>query len=364
MPEGTRACRVAHVVETCCGGVATFVAHLIKSQLDDPAFSSVHLLHDGRGTEKKLLALTDNVSTYKSSRNPVFALNVALDVHRKLRAINPDVVILHSTFPGVWGRLFRGSWKTIYCAHGWSFSQDFHPFSRWAYERIEVALSRRCDAIVSISRDEFRVGHRAGVPDEIHVVIPHGLLSATPGNDPELPMEPDGVNLAFVGRFERQKGLDVLYDIFDDPSLDAITVWLVGDDIRGVEKRVLPARKNFRRLGWLKEPQIDAVLRQVDGLIVPSRSEGFGLVALEAMRNRKAVIASRVGGLTELIDEGVNGHLMDINDIPACRTLLASLRRADLVRMGEAAFALFEREYLWDGCYQKWRALVLRVAAA
>ena len=363
-PKAERSCSVVHVVETCCGGVATFVSHLIKSQINDPAFSAVHLLHDDRGTEKKLLELTDKVSTYKSSRNPICALGIALDVHRKLKEIDADVVILHSTFPGVWGRLFRGRWKTIYCAHGWSFSQDFHAFSKLAYKKIEVALSHRCDAIVSISHDEFRVGHEAGIPDDIHVVIRHGLAPAAPEGEPVLPLNPETINLAFVGRFERQKGLDVLYDIFDDPSLDNITVWLVGEDIRGVERHVLPARANLRRLGWLNEGQIDAVLRQMDGLIVPSRSEGFGLVALEAMRNRKAVIASRVGGLTELIVEGVNGYLMDINNIPACRALLASLSKPELARMGEAAFEIFEREFRWDGCYGKWRDLILRVAAA
>ncbi len=352
---------VVHVVETCCGGVATFVAHMIQSQIDDPAFSEITLLHDQRATEAKLLDVAPHIATYESTRNPLHAIKIAWQVHQRLKAINPDVVILHSSFPGLWGRLFKGSWKTIYCPHGWSFSQDFFFLSRLAYKKIEAALSYRCDAIVSISHDEFRVGHDAGIPDSKHSVIRHGLLPSAPADEPVLPLDPQAINLAFVGRFERQKGLDILYDIFKDPRLDYITVWLVGEDIRGVKQYVLPARPNLRHLGWRNTAQVDKILSQVDAMIMPSRSEGFGLAAIEAMRNRKAVIASRVGGLGELIIDGVNGRLIDINNIAACRTILTELNKPDLEKMGNSAFEIFEREFRWDVCYRKWRQLILRV---
>jgi glycosyltransferase involved in cell wall biosynthesis len=364
MQKQTGTLSVVHIVETCCGGVATFVTLLMKSQLNDPAFSEISLLHDQRGTEEKLLELPAKFYTYESSRNPVHAIKIALEINQRLKAIRPDVVVLHSTFPGVWGRLLPGSWKTIYCPHGWSFALELPVISKAIYKKIEAALSYRCDAVVSISQDEFRIGHDAGVRDSIHQVIRHGLPPAAPSGDPVIPHKPGSINLAFVGRFERQKGLDILYEIFEDRRLDHIMVYIVGDDVRRLSAYTLPARPNLCHLGWLSESQIDKVLRQADALIMPSRWEGFGLVALEAMRNRRAVIASRVGGLTELIVEGVNGHLMDIHDIPACRALLASLNKQELAKMGEAAFEIFEREFRWDGCYAKWRDLMLRVAAA
>ena len=84
-------------------------------------------------------------------------------------------------------------------------------------------------------------------------------------------------------------------------------------------------------------------------------------MAIEAMRNRKPVIANRVGGLAELVIDGVNGRFIDINDIPACRSLLAELSKQELSRMGEAAYDIYEREFRWDACYAKWRALIARV---
>lgn len=105
------------------------------------------------------------------------------------------------------------------------------------------------------------------------------------------------------------------------------------------------------------------MLSQVDALIVPSRWEGFGLVALEAMRNSKPVIANCVGGLAELIEDGVNGLFLNIEDIPACRKMLLSLTREQTARMGAASFADFKQNYTWSQCYGKWRQLLLATAS-
>ena len=354
---------VVHVVETCCGGVATFVAQLITSQMADPLFSKVHLLHDNQGTEEKVLRTTPDTSIYTSSRNPLKAWRIAREIHARLAEIGPDVVVLHSSFPGFWGRMFRGPWKTIYCPHGWAFTQDFHPLAKKIYAEIERLFSHRCEAIVSISHDEFRLGDKAGVRTDIHEVIRHGLPPAHPAESPILPLDQDALNLAFVGRFERQKGLDVLLQFFDDAALDHITLWLVGEDFRGVSRQDLPSRSNIRALGWLSSGQVDKVLSQVDALVMPSRTEGFGLAALEAMRMKKPVIANRVGGLSELVVEGVNGRFINIRDITASRAVLAGLTKAELATMGEAALGIFEREFRWDVCYGKWREFIARVAA-
>ena len=255
---------IAHVVEDCCGGAAAFVSMLIASQTSDSNYASVHLLADQKTKDEQLLKLPHAVHRYESSRNFLRALTIAGNVHNELEKINPDLVVLHSTFPGTWGRVFKGKWKIIYCAHGWSFTQNIPAATKVVYGLIEAVLSYRCDAIVSISNDEFRHAHDFGVRDHAHEVIRHGVPAAAPGTFPSLPLTPSSINLAFVGRFERQKGVDILCEIFNDQRLDHITVWLVGGDIRGVNHVAIPERQNLHTLGWLSGQQVDAVLQQVE----------------------------------------------------------------------------------------------------
>jgi glycosyltransferase involved in cell wall biosynthesis len=80
---------------------------------------------------------------------------------------------------------------------------------------------------------------------------------------------------------------------------------------------------------------------------VPSRREGYGLVAREAMAHGRTVVASAVGGLVEAIEDGVNGVLVPARDIAALRRALEELladpgRRA---RLGEAARAYAVRHF-------------------
>lgn len=350
---------VAHVVESCDGGIATIVTMIIESQRKDPKFGMIHLLVDQNSKSLDLRASANVVHSYYSSRNPLQIPRISAELSRLLRKIEPDVVVLHSTFPGVWGRLRTRQWRTVYCAHGWAFNRDTSRLAKKVYGAIEGSLSYLCDAIVSISSDEYVSARRAGVRDRDHRIIPHGMDWAQPATDFILLPKSTRIDLAFVGRFERAKGIDILFEIFDDARLDEICVWIVGGDVRGTGEYRLPQRPNLRFLGWLERPYVDAVLSQVDALIAPSRWEAFGLAAVEAMRNGKPVIASRVGGLTEIVTDGANGKFFDVTDIAGCREILMSLDRNTLEKWGKAALEKYIERYSWDACYNQWRDIIL-----
>jgi N-acetyl-alpha-D-glucosaminyl L-malate synthase BshA len=88
-----------------------------------------------------------------------------------------------------------------------------------------------------------------------------------------------------------------------------------------------------------KQLDIETVLACSDVFLLPSSTESFGLAALEAMANRVPVIASRVGGLPEVVRHGVDGYLEPLGDVTAMAEDALTLLRNPVLRkqMGQSA---------------------------
>ena len=123
--------------------------------------------------------------------------------------------------------------------------------------------------------------------------------------------------IAALGRLHPNKAFDTLIRAF--AGLDDGTLWLAGD---GPDRQALAAlaaelgvAERVRFLGWQEDPQ--AVIRGADLFVCPSRHEPFGNVIAEAMACGKPVISTSSHGGTELIEDGVNGVLVPVDDAGA-----------------------------------------------
>jgi glycosyltransferase involved in cell wall biosynthesis len=131
-------------------------------------------------------------------------------------------------------------------------------------------------------------------------------------------------DVLFIGRFQKAKGLDVLFralQVIQSTRGEAYKLAIVGEftnEQRAFVTRYLPqvVREGIVFLGTVQREDMPKTISSAKLLVVPSRYESFGLPALEAMACGIPVVATRVGGLTEIVDETV-GVLADPGNYPA-----------------------------------------------
>jgi glycosyltransferase involved in cell wall biosynthesis len=139
-----------------------------------------------------------------------------------------------------------------------------------------------------------------------------------------------------IGRVVAQKGFDVLIDAFAEAQLSSHDLLIAGEGpeqaalARQVQARGLEGRVHF--LGRVDRPKAVALFKGSSFFVLPSRMEPFGIVNLEAMAAGKAVVASRVGGVPEVVRDGESGLLIPPADVPALAAALRQVGTDDVLR--------------------------------
>lgn len=180
--------------------------------------------------------------------------------------------------------------------------------------------------------------------------------------------------LLFLGRLEKDKGIHDLLEtlvIVREPFPE-VTLWLAGEGDRGALADHIKSRglcRRIRFLGWVGYEGKKRLLSQATVFVLPSHVEGLPMAVLEAMAAGLPVVATNVGGIPSVVEEGVNGFLVRPGDIRALAdAICVLLSDRDLrQRMGAAsrrkinAYFLPERVTSQiDSLYRK----VLRIPSA
>lgn len=209
--------------------------------------------------------------------------------------------------------------------------------------RLKYTLT--CDRIIAVSGAARDMLVKSGIPAEkievIHmgVPIPPSLPTAEERQRARehWGLTPSDFAVGHMGAFTREKGQDVAVaaaNLLDMPSLRLI---LAGD---GPLRASISASPRVRLPGYVEDKP--TLLRALDLFVMPSRSEAWGLAALEAMSYGVPVIASAVGGLREIVEDRVSGWLVPPDDpaalasaIAAARLLVESFRERARERAGK-----------------------------
>lgn len=186
-------------------------------------------------------------------------------------------------------------------------------YHRWWIAPIERRVFRRADKVIAVSRFVADMA-RQTLCDVPMQVIYNGIDTELfrPGNRVRQPGEP--FRLLYVGSWMARKGVDLLAPIMRELG-DGFELRYTGGQASDKDKAGMPV--TMYDIGRLPLPQIIAAMRDADAFLFPSRSEGFGLVAAEAMACGLPVIAASASSLPEVVEDGVTGILCPGNDCGA-----------------------------------------------
>jgi glycosyltransferase involved in cell wall biosynthesis len=307
---------------------------------------------------------------------PAFYVGLPARVARQLRGFRPHAVVVqgaHETAAVLAARRLTGSEASVIAdVHG-----DFRAPTRLygsrlrsllnpVADRVAVAALRRADGVRTVTAYTTQLVRGLGIEptDEFPAYMDFAtFLELPPVGLPERPQ------VLFVGVLERYKNVDGLLAAWRTVAarVPDARLRIVGTGaLASVVERA--ADELPERVSWtarLSQAEVAAALDESTCLVLPSRSEGMGRVVIEAFCRGRAVVGSRVGGIPDLVEEGVNGLLVEPGDDAALeRALVALLSDPALAeRLGRAAEA---SAALWtiapDDFARRVRALVERVA--
>lgn len=351
--------KIIHLVERNIGGTSAYLGALISYQknLGFDVFLAIDSLCTN---EPKMIASAGDVYEYNFGRKISNLIIAVFRVRRYLLEVNPHVIHLHGSFAGVIGRLAAVGTgvRVVYCAHGWAFNQSMGgiigSLTRFFYKSMEKLLLGLTDSIVCISRDDFRTAQRKIGRSHKLYLIHHRLADDVGGGNKVIPTKnhKEHVKLIFIGRFDKQKGLDILLSAWAKIRPNKVYLDVVGAFDRDGDKQ----NNNFDGVNimfhdWKSKSDVMAMLAGSDAVVIPSRWEGFGLVAIEAMMMSCMLIVSDSGALPEFIIDGYNGFIF--SDQAALEKIITDIDQGTIsVRkietMGKNNRNIFVENYLGD----------------
>lgn len=234
---------------------------------------------------------------------------------------------------GIYGLALAKLTRTplVVSSHGETFMDEHGAFDQSALLRASLRRALGSSVVTACS-DVVAHDLRTRFGAEIVRVIPNGVR-LRPGEQRRQLSSPQGRGVPVLigaGRLVPQKGFDVLIRAAARSPLHP-EVWIVGE---GAERARLEAlattlgiSERVRFLGRRTAADVQALMAKGDAVVVPSRTEPFGIVVLEAWASGTPVVATSRGGPAGFVNDGNDGLLVDPEDLPSVVAAIDSVLR-------------------------------------
>lgn len=339
-----RKVRILHV-EQAAGGVARYIRMLLK-YLDKNKFENV-LVCSQDFHEEDYKGLVDSFEQVEMTRaiggNDIKAIK---EVRKLIRKYEPDIVYAHSSKAGAIARIADIGLKNrcVYNPHGWAFNMRCSAKKKAMYTAIEKVAARFCDRIICISEAEKQSALEKKIfkEDKLQVIFngvdieayENGIHGTIKRKDLKIPE--DAFVVGMVGRMSPQKAPDVfvkMAKLVKDKVPNAHFI-IVGNGNQEAEIRKYAKDNGFldslHITGWVDNPMSYVELFDVACLL--SRWEGFGLALPEYMMAGKPIVASRVDAIPNIIKDGENGLLVEVDDAEGASEAVLQIYQEDGLR--------------------------------
>lgn len=294
----------------------------------------------------------------------------------RLRREPVDILHAHKFGSNAWGAVLAPLARVpVFIAHEHSWAFEGKPWRRLLDRHL---VARSADAIVAVSsEDRRRMIEIEGIPPELIELIPNGIPDPPPSERgdvrAELGIDPEAPVIGTVATLRPYKGVDVLIQAAAEVAREHpdLRVLVAGGDegtdttVRAELRRLiaeLGLDQNVLLLGFRND--VPAVVQAMDIGVCSSDFEGSPLSVMEYMEEGKPVVASAVGGIPDLVEDGVTGALVPPRDPERLAAAISELLAdpAERAQMGERARRLRRERYSIDATLARLSELYERTA--
>ncbi len=280
------------------------------------------------------------------------ALAVA-ELRRVLVELNPDLVCTHTAKAGLVGRLAAAlaGIPALYTPHGWSIGDRVSTANAWMFRAAERAVAPLSKSIINVCEAERSLArHHRITRDSRLAVIHNGVRDIDAALQADSTLSP--ARVLMVARFDPPKDHATL--LTAAAALEDIpwTLELLGSGPGRTQARALAGQLGLTSRILFTNSGTDVARRLADAqlFVLASRSEGFPLSILEAMRAGLPVIASDVGGVREAVVDGETGFIVKPGDSAALSEALRLLISDSTLRLkfGRAGRRRYELHFTFE----------------
>jgi glycosyltransferase involved in cell wall biosynthesis len=347
------------------GGPALHVAYLTEG-LADRGYDTTLVTGSLARGEESMSQVAENrgarIVMLPHLARDISLLNDALAVFRLaelIRKERPQILHTHTAKAGFVGRiaaLLAGNARppiVVHTFHGHVLRGYFNPFVTLGFRTLERWLASGTTKLIAVSPEVRDDLVRLGVaPQEKFAVIRLGIeLGERVGGGDDVRREtrrqlgigPDAFVVGWVGRMTAVKRTDDVLRAFRELLDRDVDAWLclVGDgpDRAHMERRAHELGIARRCLFVGYQDDVAPYYEAIDALLLPSVNEGTPVSVIEALAAGRPAVATRVGGVPDVVRDGVDGFLSDVGDASTLADRLAELardpeRRAEMGRKG------------------------------